>query len=300
MIYVKLGNIGTAMVTPFSPDGTIDYVQTTNLLEHLIANGTDSVIVNGTTGESPTVTATEKNDLLAFVVKVVNKRLPVIAGTATNSTAETIEMTKAAEILGADGIMLVTPYYNKPDQKGMYAHFSAIADVTKLPILLYNIPSRSVVNLLPETVIALSKIHNIKAIKEASGSLEQMAEIIEGTATDFDVYSGDDGLTLPLLAIGGKGIISVSSHIVGNEMQEMIKLFQKGNTKEAATIHRSLLPVFRAIFSSPNPVPVKYALEKAGVSTGGVRLPLVALDVSEAAVIDIALENFRNRSTITE
>lgn len=297
---MKLGNIGTAMVTPFSPDGTIDYVQTTNLLEHLIANGTDSVIVNGTTGESPTVTATEKNDLLAFVVKVVNKRLPVIAGTATNSTAETIEMTKAAEILGADGIMLVTPYYNKPDQKGMYAHFSAIADVTKLPILLYNIPSRSVVNLLPETVIALSKIHNIKAIKEASGSLEQMAEIIEGTATDFDVYSGDDGLTLPLLAIGGKGIISVSSHIVGNEMQEMIKLFQKGNTKEAATIHRSLLPVFRAIFSSPNPVPVKYALEKAGVSTGGVRLPLVALDVSEAAVIDIALENFRNRSTITE
>ena len=297
---MKLGNIGTAMVTPFSPDGTIDYVQTTNLLAHLIANGTDSVIVNGTTGESPTVTATEKNDLLAFVVKVVNKRLPVIAGTATNSTAETIEMTKAAEILGADGIMLVTPYYNKPDQKGMYAHFSAIADVTKLPILLYNIPSRSVVNLLPETVIALSKIHNIKAIKEASGSLEQMAEIIEGTATDFDVYSGDDGLTLPLLAIGGKGIISVSSHIVGNEMQEMIKLFQKGNTKEAATIHRSLLPVFRAIFSSPNPVPVKYALEKAGVSTGGVRLPLVALDVSEAAVIDIALENFRNRSTITE
>ena len=297
---MKLGNIGTAMVTPFSPDGTIDYVQTTNLLEHLIANGTDSVIVNGTTGESPTVTATEKNDLLAFVVKVVNKRLPVIAGTATNSTAETIEMTKAAEILGADGIMLVTPYYNKPDQKGMYAHFSAIADVTKLPILLYNIPSRSVVNLLPETVIALSKIQNIKAIKEASGSLEQMAEIIEGTATDFDVYSGDDGLTLPLLAIGGKGIISVSSHIVGNEMQEMIKLFQKGNTKEAATIHRSLLPVFRAIFSSPNPVPVKYALEKAGVSTGGVRLPLVALDVSEAAVIDIALENFRNRSTITE
>ena len=298
MIYVKLGNIGTAMVTPFSPDGTIDYAQTTSLIEHLIANGTDSVIVNGTTGESPTVTATEKEKLLAYVVKVVNKRIPVIAGTATNSTAESVELTKAAELIGADGIMLVTPYYNKPDQKGMYAHFSTIANATKLPVLLYNIPSRSIVNLLPETVIALSEIDNIKAIKEASGSLEQMAEIIEGTADDFEVYSGDDGLTLPLLAIGGKGIISVSSHVVGNEMQEMIKLFQSGSTKEAADIHRSLLPVFRALFSAPNPVPVKYALKKAGISTGGVRLPLVAMDASEAVLIDIALENFQKRTTI--
>lgn len=286
------------MVTPFSPDGMIDYAQTATLLEHLIANGTDSVVVSGTTGESPTLTVTEKKELLDFVVKVVNKRIPVIAGTGSNNTAESIELTKAAELSGAEGIMLVTPYYNKPDQKGMYAHFSTIARVTALPILLYNIPSRSIVNLLPETVIALSKIDNIKAIKEASGNLEQMAEIIEGTADDFEVYSGDDGLTLPLLSIGGRGIISVSSHVVGNEMQKMIQAFQNGDTKEAADIHRSLLPVFRALFSTPNPVPVKYALEKIGVATGGVRLPLVEMDASEAALIDIALENFEKRTRI--
>ncbi|PID22679.1 4-hydroxy-tetrahydrodipicolinate synthase [Sporosarcina sp. P3] len=298
MIYVQLGNVGTAMVTPFSPDGTIDYAQTKVLLEHLIANGTDSVIVSGTTGESPTLTVTEKKELLDFVVKVVNKRIPVVAGTGTNNTAESIELTKVAEQSGADGIMLVTPYYNKPDQKGMYAHISKIANVTALPILLYNIPSRSIVNLLPETVIALSKIDNIKAIKEASGNLEQMAEIIEGTADDFEVYSGDDGLTLPLLAIGGKGIISVSSHVVGNEMQKMIQAFQNGDVKEAADLHRSLVPVFRALFSTPNPVPVKYALEKAGIPTGGVRLPLVEMDESEAAIIDEALEKFEKRTRI--
>ncbi|WP_313247662.1 4-hydroxy-tetrahydrodipicolinate synthase [Sporosarcina ureae] len=298
MIYVQLGNVGTAMVTPFSPDGTIDYAQTTVLLEHLIANGTDSVIVSGTTGESPTLTVTEKKELLDFVVKVVNKRIPVIAGTGTNNTAESIELTKAAEQSGADGIMLVTPYYNKPDQKGMYAHFSKIANVTALPILLYNIPSRSIVNLLPETVIALSKIDNIKAIKEASGNLEQMAEIIEGTADDFEVYSGDDALTLPLLAIGGRGIISVSAHVVGNEMQKMIQAFQNGNIKEAADLHRSLVPVFRALFSTPNPVPVKYALEKAGIPMGCVRLPLIEMDESEAAIIDEALEKFGERTRI--
>ncbi|PID06895.1 4-hydroxy-tetrahydrodipicolinate synthase [Sporosarcina sp. P31] len=298
MIYVQLGNVGTAMVTPFSPDGTIDYVQTAILLEHLIANGTDSVIVSGTTGESPTLTITEKKELLDFVIKVVNKRIPVIAGTGTNNTTESIELTKAAELSGADGIMLVTPYYNKPDQKGMYAHFSKIANVTALPVLLYNIPSRSIVNLLPETVIALSKIDNIKAVKEASGNLEQMAEIIEGTAEDFEVYSGDDGLTLPLLAIGGRGIISVSAHVVGNEMQKMIQAFQNGNIKEAADLHRSLLPIFKALFSKPNPVPVKYALGKAGVPTGGVRLPLIEMDESEAAIIDEVLEKFEKRTRI--
>lgn len=281
------------MVTPFSPDGKIDFEKTAVLLEHLIANGTDSVIVSGTTGESPTVTEAEKKELLDFVVKTVNKRIPVIAGTGTNSTAESIVLTKAAELAGADGIMLVTPYYNRPDQKGMYAHFAAIANETKLPVLLYNIPSRSVVNLLPETVIELSKIDNIKAIKEASGNLEQMAFIIENTADDFEVYSGDDSLTLPLLAIGGRGIISVSAHVVGNEMQQMIQAFQKGQMKEAAKIHRALLSVFGALFSAPNPVPVKYALEKAGVSVGGVRLPLVEMDANQTALIDLALENFK-------
>ncbi|WP_301108633.1 4-hydroxy-tetrahydrodipicolinate synthase [Sporosarcina sp.] len=290
---MELGNIGTAMVTPFSPDGKIDFEKVVGLLEHLIANGTDSVIVSGTTGESPTVTEAEKKELLDFVVKTVNKRIPVIAGTGTNSTAESIVLTKAAELAGADGIMLVTPYYNRPDQKGMYAHFAAIANETKLPVLLYNIPSRSVVNLLPETIIELSKIDNIKAVKEASGNLEQMAFIIENTTDDFEVYSGDDSLTLPLLAIGGRGIISVSAHVVGNEMQQMVQAFQHGRVKEAAKLHRTLLPVFSALFSAPNPVPVKYALEKAGVSVGSVRLPLVEMDARQTELIDLALENFK-------
>lgn len=294
---MNLGQIGTAMVTPFSEEGTIDYKRAKKLIEHLIANGTDALVVNGTTGESPTVTAQEKRALLSFAVKQVNKRIPVIAGTGTNSTAESVLLTQQAEKLGADGIMLVTPYYNKPDQRGMYAHFAHIAAETKLPVLLYNIPGRSVVNMVPETIIELSKIKNIRAVKEASGSLEQMAEIIDGTDDGFSVYSGDDALTLPLLAIGGNGVISVASHVVGNEMQQMIDAFNSGQTVQAAAMHRALLPVFRAIFSAPNPVPVKYALEKFGIETGGVRLPLV--DFGEDQIpFDQVWENYQKNQHI--
>ncbi|MFJ7933194.1 4-hydroxy-tetrahydrodipicolinate synthase [Sporosarcina sp. NPDC096371] len=294
---MDLGQIGTAMVTPFSETGTIDFKRAKKLIEHLIANGTDTLIVNGTTGESPTVTAQEKRALLSFAVKQVNKRIPVIAGTGTNSTAESVLLTQQAEKLGADGIMLVTPYYNKPDQRGMYAHFAHIAAETKLPILLYNIPGRSVVNLLPETVIELSKIKNIRAVKEASGSLEQMATIIDGTDDGFSVYSGDDALTLPLLAIGGQGVISVASHVAGNEMQQMINAFKSGRTEEAAAMHRALLPLFRAIFSAPNPVPVKYALEKIGLEVGGVRLPLVDFGEGQTA-FDQVWENYQKNQLI--
>lgn len=294
---MDLGQIGTAMVTPFSETGTIDYKRAKKLIEHLIANGTDALIVNGTTGESPTVTAQEKRALLSFTVKQVNKRIPVIAGTGTNSTAESVLLTQQAEKLGADGIMLVTPYYNKPDQRGMYAHFAHIAAETKLPVLLYNIPGRSVVNMLPETIMELSKIKNIRAVKEASGSLEQMATIIAGTDDGFSVYSGDDSLTLPLLAIGGNGVISVASHVVGNEMQQMINAFKSGHTAQAAAMHRALLPVFRAIFSAPNPVPVKYALEKFGIETGGVRLPLV--DFGEDHIsFDQVWENYQKNQLL--
>lgn len=271
---MELGQIATAMVTPFTPSGNIDFQKTANLIEHLLANGTESLVVCGTTGESPTLSAEEDKELIEFTVKQVNNRVPVIAGTGTNDTAVSVQLTKTAESLGVDGIMLVTPYYNKPDQKSMYAHFSHIAAQTELPILLYNIPGRSVVNMLPSTIIELSKIKNIRGVKEASGSLEQMAEIISGTDDSFSVYSGDDGLTLPLLSIGGKGIVSVASHVLGNEMQQMINAFKSGNTQEAAKMHRTLLPLFGALFSAPNPVPVKYALNKIGVEVGGVRLPL--------------------------
>lgn len=293
---MELGNIGTAMVTPFAPTGEIDYEQTEKVIEHLIANGTDSLIVCGTTGESPTLTETEKKELLDFTIRQVNQRIPVIAGTGTYSTAESVALTKTAEALGADGVMLVTPYYNKPDQKGLYAHFAHIAGETTLPVLLYNIPGRSVINMEAETTIALSKIKNIRAVKEASGDLEQMAAILEGTDDEFKVYSGDDGLTLPLLSIGGHGIISVSAHVAGNEMQQMIRAFQNGKTAEAAKMHRVLLPLFKVLFTSPNPVPVKYALEKMGVPSGNVRLPLVELD--DTTVIDNALETFKKNSHI--
>lgn len=294
---MEIGQIATAMVTPFTPTGDIDYSKTANLIEHLIDNGTDTIVVCGTTGESPTLSTEEMGKLIDFTVKTANKRVPVIAGTGTNSTAHSVQLTEQAEALGVDGIMLVTPYYNKPDQKGLYAHFSHIAGETKLPILLYNIPGRSVVNMTAETTIALSKIHNIRAVKEASGNLEQMADIIAGTDESFSIYSGDDALTLPLLAIGGKGIVSVASHIVGNEMQKMINAFKTGRTEQAATMHRSLLPVFRAMFTSPNPVPLKYALGRLGVEVGGVRLPLVAFE-GENPEFDEIWKNFKKNSEI--
>lgn len=290
---MKLGKIATAMVTPFSEAGTIDFEKTATLIEHLIANGTDSLVVSGTTGESPTLTWEEIEELVTFTVKQVNGRIPVIAGTGSNCTQTSIDATKRAEKCGVDGVMLVTPYYNKPDQKGLYAHFSTIAKETALPIMLYNIPGRSVVNMLPETTIALSKINNITAIKEASGDLEQMAEIINGTADDFKVYSGDDGLTLPLLAIGGDGVVSVSAHIVGNEMQKMIAAHEAGQVKDAAKMHRELLPVFNALFSAPNPVPLKHVLKTIGIDTGGVRLPLVELE--DSTHVDETLANFQQK-----
>lgn len=288
---MELGRVSTAMVTPFSPTGEIDYDKTEKLIEHLIANGSDSLVVCGTTGESPTLSVEEKESLFSFAVKAVNKRVPVIAGTGTFSTKETVKLTRMAEQAGADGIMLVAPYYNKPDQKGMYAHFSLVAGETSLPVMLYNIPGRSAVNMLPETLIALSKIPNIRAVKEASGSLDQMVDIISGTDNGFSVYSGDDALALPTLAIGGKGIVSVASHVAGNEMQQMIAAFQEGRTEQAGAMHRALLPLFRSIFSAPNPVMVKYALEKRGVQTGGVRLPLIGMDGKDEA-FDKVWENY--------
>lgn len=294
---MELGRISTAMVTPFSKSGAVDFDKTALLIEHLIANGSDSLVVCGTTGESPTLTAVEKEELLTFTINAVKKRIPVIAGTGSNSTAESIKNTKMADRIGADGIMLVTPYYNNTDQQGLYAHFSTIAAETKLPILLYNIPGRSVINMLPETTISLSKIKNIRAVKEASSNLEQMAEIITGTDEDFLVYSGDDGLTLPLLSIGGSGVVSVASHVVGNEMQKMIASFEAGRKKEAAAMHRAFTPLFRALFASPNPVPVKYALRKIGIYTGGVRLPLVGYG-EENIVFDKVWESFLKNKLI--
>ncbi|MDN4607411.1 4-hydroxy-tetrahydrodipicolinate synthase [Sporosarcina highlanderae] len=294
---MDLGYIGTAMVTPFSETGYIDYDLTETLIEHLIATGTDSLIVCGTTGESPTLNHEEKSNLFKYTIEIVNKRIPVIAGTGTFNTAETVKLTRQAESLGADGIMLVTPYYNKPDQKGIVAHFSHIANETSLPIMLYNIPGRSAVNMQAETVIELSKIKNIRAVKEASGSLDQISSIISGTDIGFKVYSGDDALTLPVLSVGGDGVISVASHVVGLEMQQMMNAYKMGDTLKAAELHRALLPLFHAIFSAPNPVPIKYALRKIGIDTGGVRMPLTEFG-KESVAFDAIWNEFKNKISL--
>ncbi|MFC4409163.1 4-hydroxy-tetrahydrodipicolinate synthase [Chungangia koreensis] len=289
---MNLGRISTAMVTPFSTDGSIDYEKAGKMIEHLISTGSESLVVCGTTGESPTLSSEEKEELIRFTVNQVNGRVPVIAGTGSNNTAASIEATKTAEAAGVDGVMLVVPYYNKPDQKGMIAHFKAIAESTVLPIMLYNIPGRSVVNMLPETVLELSLVPNIQAVKEASGNLDQMTEILRGAGKEFQVYSGDDGLTLPLLAIGGAGIVSVASHVIGPDMNKMVVAFEEGRHQDAAYIHQSMLPLIRALFSKPNPVPVKYALSKQGIDTGSVRLPLVGMTDEEKKQFDVVWEEY--------
>ncbi len=275
---MNFGQVVTAMVTPFNEHGDIDFESTRNLIEHLIANGTDSLVVSGTTGESPTLTTAEKVQLFKFTVKVVNGRLPVIAGTGSNNTRESVELTMLAEDVGVDCVMLVSPYYNKPSQEGMFQHFQTIAAATSLPVMLYNVPGRTVVNIAVDTVVRLAAIPNIVAIKEASGNLDAMAEIIEQSPTGFSLYSGDDGLTIPVLSIGGVGVVSVASHIVGNEMQTMIQNFKMGNVKEAASDHRKLLPVIHALFAAPNPSPIKAALNLKGIQVGSVRLPMIPLN----------------------
>lgn len=282
---MNFGKILTAMVTPFDQMGNINKQLTSDLIEHLIQTGSDGIVVNGTTGESPTLSNTEKLQLIEWVVEIVNKRVPVIAGTGTNNTQNSVELTKQVSTIGVDGIMAVTPYYNKPSQRGMIEHFMRIAKATTLPIMLYNIPGRSVVNLTAESIIQLSQIDNIVSVKEASGNLEQIAEIIEGTDDSFSVYSGDDSLTLPLLAIGGNGVVSVSSHIVGKQMQEMMNEFLNGEIVKAAKIHRKLLPIMQGLFLAPNPTCVKYALQLQGIDVGDVRLPLISLTDEEKETI---------------
>ncbi|HSJ36745.1 MAG TPA: 4-hydroxy-tetrahydrodipicolinate synthase [Planococcus sp. (in: firmicutes)] len=287
---MNFGRIITAMVTPFDMNGDIDFPATAKVIEHLIANGSDGLVVAGTTGESPTLTSAEKLALFKFTAERVNGRVPVIAGTGSNDTRSSAALTKQAEQAGVDGIMLVTPYYNKPSQDGLFQHFKAIAEATRLPVMLYNIPGRSAVNMAPETIIRLSAVPNIVSVKEASGNLDAASMIIEGTPDDFTLYSGDDGLTLPLMAIGAYGIVSVASHIIGNEMQEMVANFTNGNIRQAAAQHRKLLPVMNALFAAPNPVPVKTALQLMGIQTGSVRLPMIPLNEQETATLRQLLE----------
>ncbi|GAA0298365.1 4-hydroxy-tetrahydrodipicolinate synthase [Gracilibacillus halotolerans] len=292
MIDMDFGKVITAMVTPFNEDNQLDLFRTTELIEYLLENGTDGLVVAGTTGESPTLTPEEKIQLFEHVVQTVDGRVPVIAGTGSNNTQETIEFTKAAEAVGVDGTLLVTPYYNKPNQLGLLRHFETIAQNTQLPIMLYNIPSRSVVKMDTDTVVQLAEIDNIVSIKDSTGDLDGVAAIIEATDDNFSVYSGDDSLTLPLLSIGSKGVVSVASHIIGNDMKKMVDLFNAGSIEEAAALHRKIIPLVKALFMAPSPAPVKAALERNNLQVGSVRLPLVPLTNEEQSLLHHALNNY--------
>jgi 4-hydroxy-tetrahydrodipicolinate synthase len=282
------------MVTPLDKKGEVDYDQAKKLALALIKSGSEGLVLAGTTGESPTLLHKEEElPLFKEVKKAVGNKASIIANTGSNSTAEAVESTQDAEKIGVDACLLVVPYYNKPTQEGLYQHFKTIAENTKLPCILYNLPVRTITNMSAETTIRLSKIPNIIGIKEGSGDLIQVAKIIQGAKKGFLVWSGDDGDTLPMLSIGGYGVISVTSHLAGKQMSEMIYSFVKGDAKKAAEIHMQLLPLFTSLFLVSNPQPVKYALNKIGFDVGKPRLPLVEPDAATAALIDAALKKSR-------
>jgi len=281
----RFGRLVTAMVTPFNDQNQVDYEKTERLIDHLLETGSEGIVVSGTTGESPTLSQKEKLDLFKHVVSYAKGKCHIIAGTGSNNTQASVEFTKEAQSLGVDGIMLVAPYYSRPSQEGLYAHFHAIASATELPVMLYNVPGRSAVNMTAETTLRLAQLPNVVCMKEASGNLSQIAAIIEHAPEGFEVYSGDDSLTLPVLSIGGVGIVSVASHIAGRQMKEMVNAFFDGNLKEAASLHRKLMPIFEGLFAYPSPGPTKEALNKLGIHVGGVRLPLVELNEEEKAFV---------------
>lgn len=271
------GRVLTAMITPFNQDGEVDYAIAEKLADHLVEHGTDTLVVCGTTGESPTLTWDEEFELFRAVQSAIAGRAQIMAGTGSNSTREAISATQKAAKLGIEGSLQVVPYYNKPPQSGLYAHFSAIAQANPdIAIMLYNVPGRTSQTILPETVAQLAELPNIVAIKEASGNLDQASQIRRMTPADFSIYSGDDSLTLPLLAVGGKGVVSVASHIVGDELQQMVQAFAAGNTETARDIHLKLMPLFKALFMTTNPIPVKAMLQLQGWAVGAPRLPLHA------------------------
>jgi 4-hydroxy-tetrahydrodipicolinate synthase len=287
---VSLGRVLTAMITPFTAGGDLNYDEAARLADYLVTHGSDGLVVCGTTGESPTLTWQEEFELFRVVRDAVAGRAKVIAGTGSNSTREAIEATKKAAQLGLDGSLQVVPYYNKPTQAGLYEHFKAIAQASDLPILLYNIPGRTGASLQPETVAKLAELETIVAIKEASGIMDLASEIRRLTPSRFSIYSGDDSLTLPMLSLGGSGVVSVASHLVGLQLQELIQSYSRGQHDQALAHHLRLFPLFKVLFVETNPVPVKAALEMQGWQVGQVRLPLTPLQPTSLQALRQVLE----------
>ncbi len=286
---MSFGKIITAMVTPFDENLKVDFAALENLIEHLLKNGTDTLLVTGTTGESPTLSDEEKVELYKAAIKMANGRAKIMAGTGSNSTAHSIELSKKAQEVGVDGILLVSPYYNKPTQQGLYDHFKVIAEAVDIPVMLYDVPGRTSVSIDSETLSRLSEVKNIFAVKDAAGNLDKTSRT-RVLAPDLQVYSGDDSLTLPMLALGGKGVVSVASHVVGSQIKEMIQSFEDGDTRRAMQIHLKLFNIFKALFVVTNPIPVKEALNMIGVKVGGFRPPLGPIDEKSEKILKDALE----------
>ncbi len=285
------GKVIAAMVTPFADDGSVNYSVAEKLAVHLIENGNDGLVICGTTGESPSLTWEEEYKLFKVVKQAIGSQGKIIAGTGSNSTQEAIAATQKAAMLGVDGTLQVVPYYNKPPQEGLYQHFKAIAQACPdLPMMLYNVPGRTSRNLEAPTVARLSEIDNIIAIKEASGDLEQACQIRRLTPASFAIYSGEDSLTLPMLTVGAVGVVSVASHIVGQQMQQMIQAFGAGNNELATKIHLKLFSLFKILFATTNPIPVKAALNLQGWQVGSLRSPLCALQLDLLEKLKVELK----------
>ena len=285
--------VATALITPFSPDGSVNYAKLEELINKQIEDGVDGLVICGTTGESATLTEKEHMDVIRESVKFVNGRVPVIAGTGSNCTQTAIEMSKEAEEYGADGLLLVSPYYNKATAEGMYEHFADTANAVNIPVVLYNIPGRAGVNIEPETVYRLAKdVKNIVAVKEASGNISNIAKIAALTADlDFDIYSGNDDQVVALCAMGGKGVISVVSHIIPKEMQDLVMSFRNGDAKKALEIQNKYLSLINTLFIDVNPIPVKEAMNLLGYEVGGYRKPLTPMSDAHREILRKELMN---------
>ena len=288
----EIGRLLTAMVTPFDEQGQVDYEQAKRLANALLDSGSDGVIVSGTTGESPTLSTEEKLRLFAEVKGAIGDRGAVIAGTGNYNTAESIEMSQEVERAGADGLLLVVPYYNKPPQEGLYQHFKAIAQSVHLPCIVYNVTSRTSLNMTHDTTIRLSHIDNIVGVKEAGSDMDQIARIIDGARDGFLVWSGNDNETFYIVSMGGYGVVSVASHLVGSQIKQMMGLLLEGDVEKAAAEHRRLHALFKVLFVVSNPIPVKYALNQVGFNVGNPRLPLIPADDKSSAQIDEVLKRY--------
>ncbi|NLM22787.1 MAG: 4-hydroxy-tetrahydrodipicolinate synthase [Firmicutes bacterium] len=288
----NFGAVVTAMVTPFDERGEVNYEAAAELAAYLVKNGSTGLVLSGTTGESPTLSMEEKLELFRVVVEAVGEKAYILAGTGSNSTRDAVKLTKAASETGVHGILSVTPYYNRPPQEGLFRHFREVAGATDLPVMIYNVPKRTGVNISPETTLRLAEIENIVSIKEAGQDLEQAAAICRNAPPGFTVYSGDDSLTLPMLSVGAVGVVSVASNIAGPAIARMIAAYQKNRTEEAAALHRKLLPLFQGLFMTSSPIPVKAALKMMGFPVGEPRLPLVPLEAEQEARLQQLLREY--------